>query len=135
MTRTALLAIAVAITLAVPWRAHAAPGDGSARAAALEALAAKADLPSARPALPSLLVDREVGRGDGSGDGQGNAARDEAKGASKSEAAKAHAASANAEAAHEAKAAKDDAHGAAEKNREDKTRKKPKPPHPPNGGN
>lgn len=143
MTRTAL-AIAAITCLAGP--AQAAPSPSSARAAALEALAARADLPSAPPLLPSILTDRRAGARTGDADragqdrdadARGQAAR-EARGQAakeaRSEAARAHAAAANAEAAQAAAAASKDARGAVEKKHADRTRKKPKPPHPPRGG-
>lgn len=142
MTRTTLLSLATAaIGLIGPARGAAAP-EGSARAAVLEALALHADLPSARPVLPSLLTDPDAGRPDGRPDGRAApgggraAAQGEAKGLARKaakEAADADAiAGANAEAAKVAARASADAHGAAEKAREKKTRDKhPKPPHPP----
>lgn len=135
MKRTAL-AIAAGICLVPAGRAIAAPGELSARDVVFEALAAKADLPSARPALPSLLAEREAIRPDDPdrrGKGAAKAAR-EAKGAARSEAAKSHAAAARSEAARAAGAAKDDAQRASEKQREEKVRKKPKPPRPGGGG-
>lgn len=132
MTRTAL-AIAAALCLLAPWRASPEPGD--ARDVALAALAMKADLPSARPALPSLLADRDAalrGDADGRKKARDNAAG-EARGAARSEAAKANAAAARSEAARAAAKAKDDARSAREKVREEKTRKKPKPPRPDGG--
>jgi hypothetical protein len=148
MTRTALLALMAAIGLPGAGRAVAAT-DGTARAAALEALAAKADLPASRPLLPSILTDpdarmglRDDGQAGGSGGGNGNGKADprsEAPGQVKKEAqtdvAKANAAAANGEAARAAGQASADANGAAEKKREKVTREKhPKPPHPPKGG-
>jgi hypothetical protein len=158
MMRTALLALTATIGLSGAGSAMAAP-DGTARAAALEALALKADLPAARPALPSLLTDPDAERpgpgdeaqagvqdkGDGSGKGKGNgeakklakAEKELAKELAKAEKQKAHADAATAEAALAANEAENDASNAAEKKRDkaakDKT-KKTKPPHPPKGG-
>lgn len=140
MTRTAPLAIAAILSLPAAG-AQAAPAHSPARVAALEALAAKADLPAAPPALPSLLTDRDPGRSGpdargGAGQDAAQQAKDTAKGQARSEAAKAHAAAANGEAAREAAEASDDVRGAAEKKNADRTRKKPKPTHPshPRGG-
>lgn len=133
MTRTAV-AIAAGIYLLAPGRATPAPDDRSARAIALDALAEKADLPLARPALPSLLAERESLRPEDTGDnGKGAKAAGEVRGAARSEAAKASAAAARSEAARAARSAKEDARGKAEKEREEKTRKKPKPPRPGGG--
>jgi hypothetical protein len=146
MTRTLLLSLAVALgALAVPVRGLAAP-DGSARAAVLEALALKADLPAARPVLPSLLTDPDAGQGGAAAEPEGAraAAKGESRGLAKGlarkaakEAAEAEgAAAANAEAAKLVGQARADANHAAQAEREKKTREKhPKPPHPPKGGN
>jgi hypothetical protein len=133
MTRTAL-AIAAALCLLAPWRAS--PEPGKARDVALEALALKADLPAMRPALPSLLRDRDAAlRADPAGDRKKGPAKaaGEARGAARSEAAKANAAAARSEAVRAAAEAKEDSRSAKEKVREEKTRKKPKPPRPDGG--
>jgi hypothetical protein len=132
MTRTAL--VLAACSILAPGAARPAPAGGSARVAALDALAAKADLPASRPTLPSLLADRNAGRLDADGRGKADpdaAAKGEASGAAKSEAAKENAASANSEAAKAAAQAKKDAKDAVEKVKEEKVRKNPKPPKPP----
>ena len=133
MTRTAL-AIAAGICLLAPGRHLSAPAEGAARDAVFEALASKADLPAVRPVLPSLIAEREALRpGDAEDRGKRGKAAKEARGAARSEAAKASASAARTEAARAAGAAKDDARRAAEKVREEKTRKKPKPPRPDGG--
>ncbi len=135
MTRTAL-AIAAGIWLLFPGRTLPAPDGGPARDVVLEALASKADLPAARPVLPSLLADRDPAlrpdRGEGREENAASAAG-EARGNARSEAEKAQAKAARLEAKRAAAEARKDARRAAEKVREEKTRKKPKPPRPDGG--
>jgi hypothetical protein len=152
MMRTPLLALAATIGLMGPGPGHTLAAEGSARAAALEALASKADLPAGRPLLPSLLTDPDArmamlspgagasdsGNGKDNGNGKGNGkstAPGQLKKEAKADIASAQAAAANDEAVLAASQASADAQDAAEKSHEKKTREKnPKKPHPPKGG-
>lgn len=135
MTRTAF-AIAAGVWLLSPGRTFPAPDERPSREVVLEALASKAHLPAARPALPSLLADRGAAlrphRGEGREEEAAKAAG-EVRGTARSEAERAQANAARMEAERAAASARDDARRAAEKLREEKARKKPKPPRPDGG--
>ncbi len=110
-----------------------AAGNPASEAAHV-ALAEKADLPTVRPVLPSLLNDRDVVEPDG-GDRQGPSreAEREAGKTAGSAADAAHAANAARAAARDAARAESDQNSAAEKAHENKVKsdhKKPHPPHP-----
>ncbi len=117
--------------------ASVARADSAATEAARVALTEKADLPTLRPVLPSLLKDRDVLEPEG--DERQAPTRDaqrEAEKSAGSAAADAHAAAEARKAAREAARAEADTQSAADKVRTEKVKKDkkdhpPKPPKPP----
>lgn len=111
--------------------ASTALADSPASQAARVALAEKADLPSLRPVLPSLLRDRDALEPDGDGrPAPSREAQREAEQSASSAAADAHAAVEARKAAREAAKAEADQQSASDKVRTEKVKKdkKGKPP-------
>jgi hypothetical protein len=135
--------VSALVVIAGMGMASVARADSPASQAARVALAEKADLPSLRPVLPSLLRDRDVTRpDDDEGQAPSREARREAEKSAGAAAADAHAATEARKAAREAARAEADQRSASDKVRTEKVKKdknggnggnggKEKPPKPP----